>query len=239
MSDEKLVHKILIVDDDRKTIELVRLYLESDGYQVFSALDGRQALITARQMNPDLILLDLMLPKVDGLDICRQLRQESKVPIIMLTARTTEEDKLLGLDIGADDYITKPFSPREVLARVRAVLRRVVPQAALESQNSQQVFGKLVVDFQRREVRVSGRPIHLTPKEFRLLEIMVKQPGTTFTRVELLARAFEPDYEGLERTIDVHVMNLRKKLEQFSPSTSYIKTVYGLGYKFTEEEDAA
>jgi DNA-binding response OmpR family regulator len=235
MNEEKSPQKILIVDDDRKTLELVRLYLENDGYQVFTALDGRLALTEARKAVPDLVVLDLMLPKVDGLDVCRQIRAESNVPIIMLTARTTEEDKLLGLDIGADDYITKPFSPREVLARVRAVLRRKNNGEPAETL-TQQVFDELVIDFQRREVRVQGKSVHLTPKEFKLLEIMVKQPGQIFSRTLLLARAFGPNHEGLERTIDVHVMNLRKKLEQNTPEKTYIKTIYGLGYKFSTED---
>lgn len=235
MNEEKVLQKILIVDDDRKTVELVRLYLENDGYQVFTAMDGRVALTEARKSMPDLIVLDLMLPKIDGLDICRQIRTESNVPIIMLTARTTEEDKLLGLDIGADDYITKPFSPREVLARVRAVLRRK-NSSDLPETASQQVYDEVVIDFQRREVRVRGKSVHLTPKEFKLLEIMAKQPGEIFSRTLLLERAFGPHYEGLERTIDVHVMNLRKKLEQNAPDKTYIRTIYGLGYKFSTED---
>ncbi|NUM46931.1 MAG: response regulator transcription factor [Anaerolineales bacterium] len=235
MNEDKPRQKILIVDDDRKTTELVRLYLENDGYQVFTAMDGRVALTDIRKYSPDLIVLDLMLPKVDGLDVCRQIRTESNVPIIMLTARTTEEDKLLGLDMGADDYITKPFSPREVLARVRAVLRR---QSLFDPSEpvSQELFDEIVIDFQRREVRVRGKSIHLTPKEFKLLEIMAKQPGQIFSRTLLLERAFGPNYEGLERTIDVHVMNLRKKLEQNAPDKTYIKTMYGLGYKFSTED---
>lgn len=195
MNEDKPRQKILIVDDDRKTTELVRLYLENDGYQVFTAMDGRVALTDIRKYSPDLIVLDLMLPKVDGLDVCRQIRTESNVPIIMLTARTTEEDKLLGLDMGADDYITKPFSPREVLARVRAVLRR---QSLFDPSEpvSQELFDEIVIDFQRREVRVRGKSIHLTPKEFKLLEIMAKQPGQIFSRTLLLERAFGPNYEG-------------------------------------------
>ncbi len=225
--------KILIVDDDRKTVSLVRLYLENDGYQVLCAHDGRQALAEARKNKPDLILLDLMLPRVDGIDICRLLRAESEVPIIMLTARTTEEDKLLGLETGADDYITKPFSPREVLARVKAVLRR----SGVQERNgpSQLVFGDLVIDFLRHEVRVRGTPIYLTPKEFKLLAIMAKQPGRAFSRSELVTLAFGTDYKGVERTVDVHIMNLRRKIEQADQQKMYIKTVYGVGYKFCEE----
>lgn len=236
MVSEKLRQKILIVDDDRKTVELVRLYLENDGYEVFFAMDGRTALSEVKKALPDLIVLDLMLPKVDGLDVCRQIRTESNVPIIMLTARTTEEDKLLGLDIGADDYITKPFSPREVLARVRAVLRRKTTFEPSETLTPHQELDGVVIDFQRREVRVQGKQVHLTPKEFKLLEILAKKPGEIFSRTLLLERAFGPNYEGLERTIDVHVMNLRKKLEQNAPDKNYIKTVYGLGYKFSVED---
>jgi DNA-binding response OmpR family regulator len=223
---------ILVVDDDRKTVDLIRLYLEKDGYRVLTAYDGRQALDLSRRRQPGLIILDLMLPRVDGLDVCRILRSESKVPIIMLTAKTTEEDKLVGLDLGADDYVTKPFSPREMVARVRAVLRRV--QTAEDDGPGELIFGDMVVDFIRHEARVEGESIHLTPKEFRLLETMAKQPGRVFSRLELLENAFGFDYGGFERTVDVHVMNLRKKIEPDPAQPTYIHTVYGLGYKFEE-----
>ena len=228
--------KILIVDDDRKTADLIRMYLERDGYQALVANDGRQALDLARQRHPDLIVLDLMLPMVDGLDVCRILRAESRVPIIMLTARTTEDDKLLGLDLGADDYVTKPFSPREVVARVRAVLRRA--GEAQEKGPAAAQFGELAVDFVSHTVRLRGAPLRLTPKEFKLLETLVREPGRAFSRLELLERVFGYDYEGFERTVDVHIMNLRKKIERDPAQPAYILTVYGVGYKFTEEEDA-
>jgi len=229
--------KILIVDDDKKTVDLIRLYLEKDGYRALAAYDGRQALNLIRQKRPDLIVLDLMLPEVDGLDVCRILRAESRVPIIMLTARTTEGDKLLGLDLGADDYVTKPFSPRELLARVRAVLRRVDEE---DSKGPPQVrFSDLAVDFVRHEVAVRGEPVYLTPKEFKLLETLIQEPGRAFSRLELLDRVFGFDYEGLERTVDVHVMNLRKKIESNPREPTYIQTVYGVGYKFTEEQDVS
>ncbi len=228
--------KILIVDDDRKMVELIRLYLERDGYRVLPAYDGRQALDLARQKAPDLIVLDLMLPVVDGLDVCRILRAESKVPIIMLTARTTEDDKLLGLDLGADDYVTKPFSPRELVARVRAILRRV----SVEEVGPLQVrFGALLVDFRCHEARLGDTPLHLTPKEFKLLEIFTREPGRAFSRIELLEKVFGFGYEGLERTVDVHVMNLRKKIEPDAAQPTFIQTVYGMGYKFTGGPDAA
>ena len=226
---------ILVVDDDKKTVELIRLYLERDRYPVLIAYDGAQALEIARKKRPGLIILDLMLPQVDGLAVCRTLRAESGVPIIMLTARTTEDDRLTGLDLGADDYITKPFSPREVIARVRAVLRR----GRLHEHNgpTELEYGDLVVDFVRHEARLQGKPVHLTPKEFTLLETMITQPGRVFSREELLERAFGFDYQGFERTVDVHVMNLRKKIELDANRPSYIQTVYGIGYKFEAAQD--
>lgn len=223
--------KILLVDDDRKTVDLIKLYLDKDGYRVLVAYDGQQALQLARQRRPDLVILDLMLPGVDGLDVCRILRSESRVPIIMLTAKTTEDDKLLGLDLGADDYITKPFSPRELLARVRAVLRRLGEEESREV--SVIHLGALHIDFVRHEVRLQDDIIHLTPKEFKVLEIMAREPGRAFSRLELLEQAFGVDYEGLERTVDVHVMNLRKKIEPDVDHPIYVQTVYGIGYRIT------
>jgi DNA-binding response OmpR family regulator len=172
------------------------------------------------------------LPSVDGLDVCRLLRAESKVPIIMLTARTTEDDKLLGLDVGADDYVTKPFSPRELVARVRAVLRRT---ASEDTGPRQLTFRGMQLDLVRHEVRVGGEPVHLTPKEFNILATLACEAGRAFSRVDLLEKVFGYDYEGLERTLDVHVMNLRKKIEPDPTRPTYILTVYGLGYKFAEE----
>ena len=222
--------RILIVDDDKKTVDVIRMYLEKDGYRVLAAHDGQQALLTARHKRPDLIILDLMLPTVDGLDVCRILRSESRVPIIMLTAKSTEHDKLIGLDLGADDYVTKPFSPRELLARVRAVLRRLSESGTREIDEVR--FGDLVVNFVRHEVRLQGKFIRLTPKEFKVLEILIREPGRAFSRLELLEQAFGFDYDGLERTVDVHVMNLRRKIEPNLEEPVYVQTVYGIGYKF-------
>lgn len=224
--------KILVVDDDKKTVDLIQLYLEKDGYRVLAAYDGQRALELARQKQPDLIVLDLMLPAVDGLDVCRKLRVRgaAKVPIIMLTARTTEADKLLGLDLGADDYMTKPFSPRELLARVRAVLRRV--DEAKIQEPPQVRYDDLIVDFVRHEVRLGEEPVHLTPKEFKLLETLTREPGRAFTRLELLDAVFGFDYEGLERTVDVHVMHLRQKIEPEPDQPRYVITVPGVGYRF-------
>jgi DNA-binding response OmpR family regulator len=229
--------KILVVDDDRKTAELIRLYLERDGYQVLTAHDGRQALDLARQRRPDLIVLDLMLPGVDGLDICRILRAEADTPIIMLTAKTTEDDKLLGLDLGADDYITKPFSPREVVARVRVVLRRA--GAAREPASEIARVRDLEVDLVAHQARLRGASLRLTPKEFKLLATLAGQPGRAWSRLELLEQVFGFDYEGLDRTVDVHVMNLRKKIERDPAQPEYIQTVYGVGYKLAEDDHAA
>jgi DNA-binding response OmpR family regulator len=224
---------ILVVDDDRKTVDLIRLYLEKDGYRVLAAYDGHSAIDQARNRRPGLIILDLMLPKIDGLDVCRLLRSESQVPIIMLTAKTTEDDKLTGLDLGADDYVTKPFSPRELVARVRAVLRRGMAES--DPGPEQILFGSLEVDFVRHEARIDGATVHLTPKEFTLLEILIKQPGRVFSRLELLELAFGYDYQGFERTVDVHMMNLRKKIESDPAHPRYVQTVYGVGYKFEDE----
>jgi DNA-binding response OmpR family regulator len=225
--------RILVVDDDRKIVDLIRLYLEKDGYRVLVAYDGRQALELAHQREPDLVVLDLMLPEVSGLDVCRTLRAETNVPIIMLTARTTEEDKLLGLDLGADDYVTKPFSPRELLARVRAVLRRAGEKD--EEQPAEARVGELLVNFRRHQVKVGGRSVSATPTEFRLLETLIREPGRVFSRLELVARVYGPDYEGLERTVDEHVLNLRKKIESDPKKPNYILTVFGVGYKVNEE----
>ncbi len=228
---------ILVVDDDRKMVDLIRLYLEKDEYHVLVAYDGKQALEIARRFHPALIILDLMLPKVDGLDVCRILRGESRVPIIMLTARTTEEDKLTGLDLGADDYIVKPFSPRELMARMRAVLRRALDES--QAGPNLLMCGDLEVDFLRREVTLDSKPVHLTPKEFRLLELLIRQPGRVFSRLDLLEGAFGYEFAGLERTVDVHIMNLRKKIEPDPECPRYVQTVYGVGYRFGEQPNAA
>jgi DNA-binding response OmpR family regulator len=230
-----MTKKILIVDDDKKNVELIHLYLKQDNYVVFTAYDGREALELARSKQLDLIILDLMLPKVDGLDVCRILRMErSDIPIIMLTARTTEDDKLLGLDLGADDYVTKPFSPRELAARVRAVLRRINGHG--ERDMEKLAVGDLEIDFMRHEVRIKGQQVNLTPREFKLLETLARSPGRVYTRFDLMEQAFGYDYDGLERTIDAHIMNLRKKIEDDHSEPRYVQTVFGVGYKFAEGE---
>jgi DNA-binding response OmpR family regulator len=224
---------ILVVDDDRKTVDLVRLYLERAGYRVRVGYDGRQALELAREQRPDLVVLDLMLPHVDGLDVCHALRQESgQVPIIMLSARSTEADKLGGLETGADDYMTKPFSPAELVARVKAVLRRA---DAGVGEPAQAVFGALVIDNVRHEARLAGTNVRLTPREFRLLQAMARAPDRALSREDLVERAFGFDYDGLERTVDVHVANLRKKIEPNPTRPIYVLTVPGVGYKLARE----
>ncbi|HEX6483284.1 MAG TPA: response regulator transcription factor [Ktedonobacteraceae bacterium] len=226
---------ILVVDDDKKTVDLIRLYLEKERYRVLVAYDGQQALTLARQKYPSLIILDWMMPHVDGLDICRVLRAESQIPIIMLTAKAAEEDMLLGLDQGADDYLTKPFSPRELIARVRVVLRRSSQQVD-DLPAEELSIGPFMVDFRSHEVRLHGKLVDLTPKEFKILETLMREPGRVFSRLELVKRVFGMDYEGFERTVDVHVMNLRKKIEPHPNEPVYLQTVYGVGYKFRREE---
>jgi two-component system alkaline phosphatase synthesis response regulator PhoP len=225
-----MTKRVLVVDDDAKTVELVKLYLNRDGYRVLTAYDGVEALRLAREGHPDLIVLDLMLPGIDGLEICQTLRAESDVPIIMLTAKTTDQDKLDGLDMGADDYVTKPFSPRELAARVRAVLRRLPGERGPDEIK----FGQLNVNFLRREAALVGRPLNLSTTEFKLLGVLVREPGRVFSRAELIEKAIGYDFEGFDRTIDVHILNLRRKLEPDPRHPRYIKTVYGAGYKLSE-----
>lgn len=229
--------KVLVVDDDSKTVELVKLYLNRDGYKVLAAYDGIEALRLARESRPDLIVLDLMLPGIDGLEICRTLRAESDVPIIMLTARTTEQDKLTGLELGADDYITKPFSPRELAYRVRAVLRRLSDEA-LERGPKEIRYGEIAIDFTRHEASVAGRPLDLTITEFKLLAVLISEPGRIFSRVQLIEKVMGYDFDGFDRTIDVHILNLRRKMEMDPGQPKYIKTVYGAGYKLSGGSDA-
>jgi DNA-binding response OmpR family regulator len=223
--------KILVVDDDPKTVSLVKLYLESDGHKVLCAYDGVEALRLAREERPNLIVLDLMLPGLDGLQVCRTLRTESDVPVIMLTAKTTEGDKLAGLELGADDYVTKPFSPRELAARIKVVLRRTVSES-LERGPEQAACGDLKMDFRQHTVSIAGRPVALTPTEFRLLGTLVREAGQVLSREQLIQRVLGLDFEGFDRTIDVHVLNLRRKLGDDPARPRYIKTVYGAGYKF-------
>jgi len=222
--------KVLVVDDDTKTVELVNLYLSRDGYRVITAYDGIEALRMARESHPDLIVLDLMLPGMDGLEICHTLRAESDVPIIMLTAMTTDDDRLRGLDLGADDYVTKPFSPRELAARVRAVLRRLPGERGPEKVS----YGALTVNYLEHEAYLKDRPLNLTPIEFKLLGALIKEPGRVFSRAQIIEKALGYDFDGFDRTIDVHILKLRRKLEPDPRRPKFIKTVYGAGYKLME-----
>jgi two-component system alkaline phosphatase synthesis response regulator PhoP len=223
---------ILLIEDEPKITKLARDYLEQGGYRVLSATDGTIGLAMARREHPDMIVLDLMLPGMDGLDVCRALRRESDVPIIMLTARVEEADRLIGLELGADDYITKPFSPRELVARVRALMRRVkgnvYQQGILRT-------GDLVIDLDGHSVSLAGKSIHLTRFEFTLLATMVRQPGKTYSRAQLLDSLHGVATAGYDRSIDAHIKNLRRKLEPDPNEPRYILTVYGVGYKFSDE----
>jgi DNA-binding response OmpR family regulator len=223
-----MAKKILVIDDEPKIVEICRDYLKADGYEVVSAADGPNGLAAIRREKPDLIVLDLMLPGMDGLDLCRQLRRESNVPVIMLTARVDEADKLVGLELGADDYITKPFSPRELVARVRTVLRRASGGGTLDVLR----VGELILDRERYVVILPEREETLTPTEFEILFTLASQPGRIFTRSQLLHAVHGVAFASYERAIDSHILNLRKKLEVSEDESRYIATIYGVGYKF-------
>ncbi|MES4907179.1 MULTISPECIES: response regulator transcription factor [unclassified Streptomyces] len=225
--------RILVAEDDEKQARLIRIYLEREGNAVQTVHDGRSAIDRARTTRPDLIVLDVMMPQVDGLDVCRILRTESQVPILLLTARATEEDMLLGLDLGADDYMTKPYSPRELTARVRALLRR--SRAATEEPTVIRA-GALEVDTARFEVRLAGELIALTGKEFAILALLAAEPGRAFTRAQIIDRVFGFEQNVLERTVDAHVMNLRRKLERGPGAPRRVETVYGRGYRLADPD---
>ncbi len=221
---------ILVVDDEPKITRLVRDYLESAGFAVITAGDGQEAVMRARTERPDLVVLDLGLPRLDGLDVTRRLRQDGNVPIIMLTARDDETDKLIGLELGADDYVTKPFSPRELVARVRAVLRRHERSEVAD----RLVAGALVLDVPRMRLEVSGHAVELTATEFSLLAAMARQPGRVFTRAQLLDAIHGVAFESYERAIDAHVRNIRRKIEADPHQPRHLLTVYGVGYRLAD-----
>ncbi len=223
---------ILVVDDEARLVNLVKAYLEQGGFRVVTAKNGRDALFVARQEKPDLILLDIMMPEMDGHEFLRVHRQERPTPIILLTARVEEDDKIIGLELGADDYVTKPFSPRELLARVRAVLRR--GSQPVESSARLRVAG-VSLDLERFLVEVEGERIDLTRSEFDLLAILMAAPGRAFSRLDLLDRLQGTTFEGSERTVDVHIKNLRAKIEPNPRQPRYVETVYGVGYRFAPE----
>jgi two-component system alkaline phosphatase synthesis response regulator PhoP len=227
------VKTVLVVDDEPKIVQIARDYLEAAGFGVFTASDGSSALIAAGTRRPDLVVLDLGLPGMDGLDVTRSLRRDSRVPIIMLTARGDESDKLVGLELGADDYITKPFSPKELVARVRAVLRRSEEAAAGAAADIVRV-GDLELDVPRLGVTVGGRRVVLTATEFQLLLTLARQPGRVFTRSQLLDAVHGVAFESYERAIDAHIKNVRRKVEPDARAPRYVVTVYGVGYRLAE-----
>jgi len=225
---------VLIVEDEQRLRDLVRGYLEREGFAVMTAADGHTALDLARQYAPELVVLDLMLPGIDGLEVCRQLRAFSDAYVIMLTARVEEIDRVVGLEVGADDYLTKPFSPRELIARLRAMLRRPrrAPPATLPDVPLPQHFGELVIDHERREATLAGAVVALTTLEFALLTTLAAHPGRVFTRDQLLERVWDTDYFGDDHVVDVHIANLRKKLDDDPTAPRFIETVRGAGYRF-------
>lgn len=226
--------RILVVDDDKQIVRLIESYLSQSGFRVTTAFDGEAALHAIRREKPDLVVLDLMLPGRDGKDVTRTVRADpdlAALPVIMLTARVTDTDKIVGLELGADDYITKPFNPAEVVARVRAVLRRTAGGTQVGRTLRS---GTLSLDPERHDVTLSGDPVELTPTEFAILEVLMKHPGRAFTRGELIETALGYTYEGLERTVDSHVKNLRRKIEEDPARPAVIQTVYGVGYRLKE-----
>lgn len=227
--------KILVVDDEEKIVEVIKSYLEKDGYKVITAYNGKDAMEVYSRENISLIILDLMLPDISGEEICAKIRKESRVPIIMLTAKVEEENILKGFDLGTDDYITKPFSPRQLIARVKAVLKRSedsdVPIANMINFNN----GDLIVDVSKHDIRKNGISLSLTPSEYNILLTMLKYPKKTFTREELVITALGDDYDGYDRIIDTHIKNLRQKIETNAKEPQYIITVHGIGYKFGGE----
>jgi DNA-binding response OmpR family regulator len=223
----------LVIEDDKQVSQLIRLYLAQAGYRVLTAEDGLSGLLMALEDSPDIVLLDLNLPDMDGIEVCQNVRKQSEVPIIMVTARVEEDDRLTGLDLGADDYVSKPFSPRELVARVNAVLRRTNKAVEKrETAGSQINAGDVVIDLDRRSATVLGDEIEVTPTEFRLLAYFIEGYGRTVSREQIIENVFGYDFSGYDRTVDTHVSNLRKKLEAANPDKQHLKTMYGVGYRF-------
>lgn len=227
--------KILVVDDEKLLVKGIKYNLEQEGYQVITAFDGEEAVRLAHDASVDLILLDIMLPKLDGLSVCRSIRGFSNVPIIMLSAKSEDIDKILGLEYGADDYITKPFNIREVTSRIKAILRRVTPREKVNQTSDMLVSGNLTLDYNFRRVIIDDKKIELTSKEFDLLELFVKNPGKVYTRDNLLDIAWGFDYPGDVRTVDVHIRRLREKIEPDAANPDYIKTKWGVGYYYKKD----
>mgnify|MGYP006280599123 CR=1 FL=1 len=224
--------KILVVDDDEELVDFLEDYLEKDSYDVRGTYNGKDALRLFREREFDLVVLDLMLPEMDGYRVCERMRREAETPIIMLTAKTSDEEKIKGLDLGADDYVTKPFSPGELLARIRAALRRVED----EEGPTEVAYGDLYVNFDSKEVLLNDEEVDVTPTEFELLSALIQQPNKVFSRTQLIHAAFGYGYESFERTVDVHIKHLRDKIEPDPENPSYIITEFGMGYKFDSRD---
>jgi DNA-binding response OmpR family regulator len=235
--NQKILGKVLIVEDDINTRELVQKYLEKDGHTVTTSGNGTDALDILTNTTFDIIILDLMLPEINGLEICKIIRTKTNIPIVMVTALVDEEDRLTGLEMGADDYITKPFSPRELAARVKAILRRTFGENLKSVDHEFQLkFGDLVLDLQQNIVLYGKSKVELTPTEVRILKLLIDNPQKIFTRDYLINQAFGYDFDGFDRTVDTHVANLRRKLEKLNPKTNIIKTVWGVGYRMNNNE---
>ncbi len=233
---KEICNKILVVDDEPKIVDAVKAYLENSGYIVFTAFDGLEALHQFEKVNPDLVVLDLMLPKISGEEICQRIRKQSRIPIIMLTAKVLIDEKINGFNIGADDYMTKPFSPRELVVRIKSLLRRCSDGISPLYNKMCWNNGNLEIDIDNMIVKKTGKEINLTPTEFKILSSMIKYPKKIFTREELIEIALGIDYDGFDRTIDSHIKNLRGKIEDDSSNPTYILTVRGTGYKFGSDE---
>jgi len=230
--------KVLVVDDDEKIVKVLMAYLEKEGYLVLTAKDGWEAVDKARQLRPDIVLLDVMLPSLDGWGVCKEIRRTSDVPIIMLTARDAEADRIVGLELGADDYVVKPFSPKEVIARIRAIFRRLQPADRREDKNRVLQIGNIALDQSSHSLVVGGVSVDLTPTEYKLLELFLAHPGQVFSRLQLIEKVQGDAFEGYERTVDSHIKNLRKKLNASIDDPHYIRTIYGMGYKLAGDQHA-
>lgn len=230
-------NSVVIVDDDAKLTKLLQTYFEKDGFTAWTVHEGYDAMNLIKDKKPDIIILDLMLPGIDGMEICRRLRRDSEIPILMLTARDEETDRLIGLEMGADDYVTKPFSPREVVARAKAILRRSKRNTSVKPEPIR--IGNLSIDFDRHEIKKNGEIIDVTPMEFKIMELLANHAGRVYTRLTMVEQIQEYAFDGYERTIDAHIKNLRRKIEDNPKEPRYILTVYGVGYKFTGGENDA
>ncbi|MBP2627436.1 MAG: two component transcriptional regulator, winged helix family [Firmicutes bacterium] len=230
--------KVLVVDDDEKILKVLTAYLEKEEYIVLTAKDGWEAVDKTQRLRPDIVLLDVMLPSLDGWGVCKEIRRTSDVPIIMLTARDAEADRIIGLELGADDYVVKPFSPKEVIARIRAIFRRLQPTGRRDGGERVLQLGDIVLDQNSHSLMVAGFAVDLTPTEYKLLELFLTHPEQVFSRLQLIEKVQGYAFDGYERTVDSHIKNLRKKLDISAQESHYIRTIYGVGYKMAGEQHA-